>query len=120
MCRSNYVNFCTIDLSAFQEITDTGLLALGSCGLLQSIDISCCFQVTYAGVRALGARCGLLQRINITNCRQMTDAGISALGAGCNQLRSIDDSFCDHWTDAGITVVCWIWPSVENQSHRLL
>ena len=74
MCRSNYVNFCTIDLSAFQEITDTGLLALGSCGLLQSIDISCCFQVTYAGVRALGARCGLLQRINITNCRQMTDA----------------------------------------------
>ena len=94
LCMTNVMfrfrKLCTTDLSACQELTDAGVLALGACGLLQSIDISCCFQVTYAGVRALGARWGLLQRINLTSCRQVTGASISALGAKCSQLRSIN------------------------------
>ena len=64
-----------------------------------------CYQVTDAGVSALGAGCGQLQSIYLRSCYQATDAGVSVLGAGCGQLQSIDLTGCYQATDAGTSAL---------------
>ena len=73
------------------------------CGDLTTLSLSCCTQITDAGLEKLARGCGQLTSLHLGACTHVTDAGLDNLAEGCRQLIKLKLWGCIKITDAGLT-----------------
>ena len=99
-------NLETIDLSCCCELSDVSLVALAlHCQRLTSVSI---FETNFEdfGVLTLAQYCPNMESIKLGGCYALTDASLSALGKFCKELKIFDLHFDDegnsNFTDRGL------------------
>ena len=72
------------------SITDVGMVEVGKCTNLQSLDLTCCFSITDVGMAEV-VKCTNLQSLNLEGCSDITDACVNALKEVHPQLQINSD-----------------------------
>lgn len=118
-------NISLLDLRGSPQLTDQGLLQLGSLHSLEIVKLDNCHSITGTGLAAFSLS-NKLHTLSLAHCRRLTDEGVEIIAhlpsltalsiGGCRcitdralfaianmvQLRKLDISQCDLITDSGI------------------
>lgn len=118
-------NISLLDLRGSPQLTDQGLLQLGSLHSLEIVKLDNCHSITGSGLAAFSLS-NKLHTLSLAHCRRLTDEGVETIAhlpsltalsiGGCRcitdralfaianmvQLRKLDISQCDLVTDTGI------------------
>ena len=88
---------------AGSRLTDRGLIELAKnlTGILQTLNISECLNVTDIGIIELGNRCNNLESLYVGGC-DITDQGVIQLLRVCPSLLTLNINGCNNITDSGI------------------
>eukprot|EP00899_Mesostigma_viride_P008359 jgi/Mesvir1/17524/Mv08778-RA.1 len=87
------------------DLRDSSMDVLAEyCPRLRRVNLSCCTDITDAGIRQLVKGCRQLQRIDLCKT-SVTDAGITAIANHCAELRHLDAAFCVGMTDASLSLL---------------
>lgn len=92
-----------LDLTACsQGITDVALNHLSKCSGLRQLKLNYLGQITDSGLGSLSCH-GLLHSVELRGCPQVSDGGVLILVELCRDLRLLDVSGCERVTNAAVT-----------------
>ncbi|XP_071517199.1 F-box/LRR-repeat protein 5-like isoform X1 [Panulirus ornatus] len=86
---SHHLQLISLNLSGCWQITDEGLLAMASVGILDNLrncDVSGCYQLTGEGLEIFTNACPTLQPENLWYCDNIEDGPYPTLANGCANL----------------------------------
>jgi hypothetical protein len=108
----------TIELSCCCELSDVSLVALAlHCPRLTSV---CIFETNFEdfGVLTLAQYCPNMESVKLGGCYALTDASLTALGKYCKELKIFDLHFDDegnsNFTDRGLNDLVDGCPKIES------
>ena len=113
-CRGALVS---VSLLGCGMITDAGLVALATCKLLKTLELSGALlhdagiNLTDTGVAAVCAGCPVLQHLTLDGCPDITDTGLAALPRG---LQSVSLVFSELVGDPGVMAIARRCPSLAS------
>uniref|UniRef100_L7LQ87 Dc50 n=1 Tax=Rhipicephalus pulchellus TaxID=72859 RepID=L7LQ87_RHIPC len=92
-----------LDISACsQGVTDVALNHLSRCSGLRQLKLNYLGQITDSGLGSLSCH-GLLHSVELRGCPQVSDGGVLILVELCRDLRLLDVSGCELVTNAAVT-----------------
>ncbi|NWX99839.1 DRC6 protein, partial [Nothoprocta ornata] len=98
-------NLTYLNLRYCENVTDTGLEALGNMSSLISIDISGT-NISDMGLGALGCS-GKIKEISISECQNISDTGIQKFCQDSKHLESCHVSYCPQLTDETVKALAF-------------
>jgi hypothetical protein len=118
---ANCPQLSSLNLSRCYDVTDAGVTALGQngCPQLSSLNLSYCYNIKDASLVALAQGCPLLSSVYLLGCTAMKDIGVIALARGCRQLSSLDLGYCSLITNQSLIALAQNCPQLIylNFSH---
>lgn len=82
-----------INLAYCKDITDSSLISLSKCLILNTIEIRGCPLITSLGLAAIAVRCKQLTKLDIKKCSRIDDNGMIPLSHFSQNLRQVSISF---------------------------
>ena len=96
----------TLNLSCCRNITDASLTRVArGWSNLHSLNLAGCSRITDASLTRVARGCPNLQSLNLDSCRNITDASLGEVAFGCLNLQSLVLRYCSRITDASLTRV---------------
>ena len=91
----------TIVLRNCVHLSDTGVVSLSQCALLEVVDLWGCMMVTDAGVGALARHCTQLRHLSLSQCIRVSDEALCVL-ARCQRLTHLNLDRCLKISNQGL------------------
>ena len=80
---------------------------------LQTLNLSCCRNITDASLTRVARGCSNLQSLNVYECNNLTGASLAAVGALCSYLQSLDLRQCFSITSVDKNVLRKLHPKLR-------